>query len=103
MKQSKTGISLTPGKAKAAVPDSSTAVDSFVQAAEVRDHTYPWEEPGVRPDVERRLTVRFPEPTKLKLEYVTQKNRYSMNRFCLDAITKAIEEEFERLKKNQDG
>lgn len=81
--------------------DREKAAESFVSGAKPRNaprrtttkasKVLPWEEPYVRDDVKKLLSVRLSEPMMLKLQYVSKQTGTSMNQFSVDAISQAIE------------
>ena len=69
------------------------------QPAALQETIYPWEEARVREDVTKVYNLRFSEPYFLKLKYIAEHSPNSMQKFCLDAIEKAIDAEIRRLKR----
>ncbi len=75
-------------------------VQDFIAGAEKKTAAseYPWETPGVRPDVNKVFNLRLPEDMFLKLKYVSEnQRRRSMQSICLDAIEPYIEAELEKV------
>lgn len=62
-----------------------------------KDILYPWNEEHVRADVEKRFSLRLPEPLYLKLKYIGEL-KGSMNQFCKEILEPAIEDEIEKLE-----
>lgn len=83
-------------------------MDAFIEGAELRkpeegeaqqDTIFPWDAPEIRDDVLKLYNLRLPESYLLKLKYIAAHTPGSMQRFCLDALLPAIDEEVERLTK----
>lgn len=77
------------------------ALEVFAAAAgqppEKAREEYPWEGIGVREDVMKSFPLRMTEPVYLKLKFIAENSRYSMNSFVLEKIGAAIEEEIARI------
>jgi len=96
-----TGLKRTPTK------PAAKDMNAFIEGAEQRTSTrtqasqelFPWDEPGIRDDVLKLYNLRLPESYLLKLKYISAHTPGSMQKFCLDALLPAIDEEIERLTK----
>ena len=99
-----TGLKRTPTK------PAAKDMTAFIEGAEQRTSTegkrmqapqelFPWDEPGIRDDVLKLYNLRLPESYLLKLKYIAAHTPGSMQKFCLDALLPAIDEEIERLTK----
>lgn len=75
--------------------EKKTTVDALQQ----QKVSYPWEEQGVRDDVTKVYNLRLSEPYLLKLKYIAEHTPDSMQKFCLDVVTKAIDDKIEDLIK----
>ena len=60
------------------------------------ESSYPWEEPGVRADVFKIFNFRMNEPCFLKLKYIAEKTRKSINSICLSLVEEYIDKELEK-------
>ncbi len=61
-------------------------------------YSYPWDDLGIRDDVLKVYNLRLPEPYLLKLKYISEHTPKSMQKFCIDALLPAIDQEIEKLK-----
>ena len=61
------------------------------------DEIYPWQDPSIREDVLKIYNLRLPEPYLLKLKYIAQHTPDSMQKFCLDHLLKAIDDQVDQL------
>lgn len=92
-------MSKSPLSSRPPVPsDRDKAAARFIEGSDARlrprapgEQVYPWQEPHVREDVKKLLSVRLPEPFMLKLQYVAKRSGMSMNQLAVDAITEAVE------------
>jgi hypothetical protein len=53
----------------------------------------PWEKDGVRSDVIKTFNIRLNEPTFLKLKYLSEQTKRSINSICVSLIHKFLEDE----------
>ena len=83
-------------------------LDAFLEGAEEktksnpkaqskRKSSYPWEEDGVRDDINKVYNLRLSEPYLLKLKYIAEHTPDSMQKFCLNVITKEIDNKIKEL------
>ena len=96
------GLKRTPAK------PTSEDVSTFIEGAERHktaqgrtraSESLPWDDPDIRDDVLKLYNLRLPESYLLKLKYIAAHTPGSMQRFCLDALLPAIDEEIEQLTK----
>jgi hypothetical protein len=92
------------GLKRAPLKPADKDINAFIDGAETRKDTpeqeeHPWESPEVRDDVLKLYNLRLPESYLLKLKYIAAHTPGSMQRFCLDALLPAIDEEIDRLTK----
>lgn len=52
---------------------------------------YPWEAPGLRPDVFKVFNLRLSEPTKAKLQWLAENSPQSMHQIAVEAVETEIE------------
>lgn len=78
-------------------PPSTAPTDDEGDATGAQERTYPWEEPQVREDVKQTYPLRLPEPLHLKLKYLSEKTRRSMNELCNEAVRDLIEERLDEV------
>ena len=59
---------------------------------------YPWEEPGVTPDIIKPFVLRLKQPDKLKAEYIVQNSLdyRSLQDYCMKAILKQIDKDLKK-------
>jgi hypothetical protein len=62
--------------------------------------SYPWQAPGVTPEIIKPFVLRLKQPDKLKAEYIVKNSlEYnSLQDFYLKAIFKQIDKDLKRLK-----
>ena len=58
---------------------------------------FPWEDPMVREDVLRMVSIRLPEPEYLKLKWLCEQERYSMQQYLLNAVISHIDNNIAQL------
>ncbi len=60
----------------------------------------PWEDPGVRADIDATILVALKEPTKIKLKWLSDNNHIkSMRSFCIDELTEVVNKEVKKALK----
>ncbi len=84
-------------------------LDDFISGAEEktapkktqskRKSHYPWENTGVREDINKVYNLRLSEPYLLKLKYIAEHTPESMQKFCLNVIEKEIDKKIKELTK----
>ena len=59
---------------------------------------YPWEEPGVTPEIIKPFVLRLKQPDKLKAEYIVQNSLdyRSLQDYCMKAILKQIDKDLKK-------
>lgn len=87
-------------------PKQSQTPEQFVDEAEVlppgtptSDISYPWE--TGRPDVLKSFNLRLPEPILFQLRYIGEHTPYSMQQFCIEHLTVAIQDKIAELMGKQ--
>ncbi len=86
--------------------NKETSIDEWAANADLSAESslstpvYPWDEKGIRDDVLKVYNLRLPEAYLLKLKYIADHTPGSMQKFCMDALLPAIDQEIDRLKKN---
>lgn len=69
--------------------------DAFIDGADkpaaAADQARPWEDPALRRDVLRTFNLRLPEPTKAKLNWLSENGPESMHEIALGAVEAEIE------------
>lgn len=86
---------------------SKHSLDAFIAGAEEKTATepskhqkaYPWQEAGIRLDVNKTFNLRLPEPYLLKLKFISEQTPDSMQMFCLRVIKDAIDKKIADLTK----
>lgn len=76
---------------------SKSKVSEAITLLEDIEDVLPWEEMNVRADMKKIFSLRFNEPYMLKLQYIQRKTDKSMQKFCLEHILPAIDQEVDRL------
>ena len=83
-------------------PTQPQAPAQFVDEAEVLppdtptpNTTYPWD--AGRADVLKSFNLRLPEPILFQLRYIGEYTPYSMQQFCIEHLTEAIQEKIAEL------
>lgn len=72
--------------------------DSFIAAAGDKNRPadgYPWEAPELRSDVLKTFNLRLPEPTKAKLQWLSEHSPQSMHQIAAEAVATEIERRLE--------
>lgn len=79
-------------------PAAASQADSFIEGAEQKQQSsqaggepLPWEAPHVRQDVTKLFNLRLPEPLKMKLEWLAERDPRSMHTIALEAVEEAVE------------
>ncbi len=72
------------GEAEVLPPDTPTS-----------NTTYPWD--AGRADVLKSFNLRLPEPILFQLRYIGEYTPYSMQQFCIEHLTVAIQEKIAEL------
>lgn len=81
-------------------------LDAFLSGAEekmsprpssIQNLAYPWEQPGVRADINKPFNLRLSEPYMLKLRYISEHTPDSMQKFCLNLLQDAIDKKIKDL------
>lgn len=52
---------------------------------------YPWQAPGLRPDVLKVFNLRLSEPTKAKLQWLAENSPQSMHQIAVEAVESEID------------
>lgn len=68
-------------------------ITSKYEELSAKNHEYPWEKDGVRSDVIKVFNVRLNEPDFLKLKYLSEQKRESINFICVSLIQKFLDKE----------
>jgi hypothetical protein len=60
---------------------------------------FPWEAPGVTPEIIKPFVLRMKQPDKLKADFIVENSLEfrSLQDFCMKAIMKLIEKELKKL------
>lgn len=58
---------------------------------------YPWEQPHLRDDVTRILSVRLPEKLAIKLQWLSLQTSKSQQRYATEVLIPHIEAEVQKL------
>ncbi len=86
--------------------NKETSIDEWAANADLSTESslptsvYPWDAKEIRDDVLKVYNLRLPEAYLLKLKYIADHTPGSMQKFCMDALLPAIDQEIDRLKKN---
>jgi hypothetical protein len=72
-------------------PKSSVSVEEFMAAADVKP--LPWEDPRVRDDVMKLVSLRLSEPYILKLQWLSEQTGKTQQKLLKDLILPWIDEE----------
>ena len=67
----------------------------------VKKIQFPWEAPGVTPEIIKPFSLRIPQPDKLKVKYIVENSlEYrSIQDFFMKAILKQVEKDLKRFEK----
>jgi hypothetical protein len=83
--------------------DIEKAKEAFINEPETKvadeQDSFPWQQGGVSERVIVPFNLRFPEPIKLKLEWIVKNSLdyKSMHDLCMNAIMQKIDEELRKL------
>ena len=84
--------------------NKETSIDEWAANADLSAESspstpvYPWDAKEIRDDVLKVYNLRLPEAYLLKLKYIADHTPGSMQKFCMDALLPAIDQEIDRLK-----
>ncbi len=73
--------------------------EQFIQKANdtpAEAKTYPWEEPKVRDDVIKMVSLRLSEPYILKLQYLSEKTHKSQQELIREILLPWLDEEVKK-------
>ena len=91
---------LDPNKAAAFVAGADEPAKTSTKAIE-NEEPLPWDDPSVREDVTKVFNLRLPEPLFLKLKWLSENTpKTSMQKVCMDAVSKSVEEEVRKTLNN---
>lgn len=83
-------------------PKSQTApppAEEFIKSANDipgSNKTYPWEDPRVREDLIKMVSLRLSEPYILKLQYLSEKTRKSQQEIIREILQPYLDEEVKK-------
>ncbi|MDP4709465.1 MAG: hypothetical protein NWS20_05670 [Rickettsiaceae bacterium] len=88
-------------------PPVKKSVQDFILEAENRErvkeaidnvnHSYPWQDDQIRPDVQKVFTVRLPEEYTLKIKYLSEVTNKSQQKIVREIINAGINEALKTL------
>lgn len=58
---------------------------------------FPWEDPMVRADVQKLVSLRLPEPEYLKLKWICEQERRSMQKLIQEVVSSWIDGKVHQL------
>jgi|TARA_Y100000296_G_C5131848_1_gene235992 hypothetical protein len=67
-------------------PDVKKFLNDAGKPVEEMGKEYPWEEPGLRDDVKKKVLVTMPEKQKMKLDYIIATKPESINQLINNLI-----------------
>jgi hypothetical protein len=73
-------------------------VEDFIQAAgQQADTTFPWDDPKVRDDVMKLISLRLSEPYMLKLQWISEQTGKAQQKMLKDLVVPWIDEQVKKL------
>jgi hypothetical protein len=77
-------------------------VEEFIQAANQRaDTTFPWDDPMVRDDVMKLISLRLSEPYMLKLQWISEQTGKAQQKMLKDLVVPWIDEQVKKLSETK--
>jgi hypothetical protein len=77
---------------------SPTNVEDFIKSANTKGvNKYPWDDPKVRDDVMKLISLRLSEPYMLKLQWISEQTGKAQQKLLKDLVIPWIDEEVEKL------
>ena len=76
-------------------PPTAQSTAEFIKGAEhgkTNDKDYPWQQPHVRADVQKILSLKIQEEYILKLKYISEKTNKSQQKIARDILYNGIDE-----------
>lgn len=83
--------------AKMSLTPSKQSVDEFISAAGQAEGDYPWNDPKVREDVMKLVSLRLSEAYILKLQWISEKTGIPQQRLLRDVLLPWIDEKVAEL------
>lgn len=82
------------------VPVPQDDIEPLERKKPVKKAGYPWEAPGITPEIIKPYILRLKQPDKLKAEFIVENSlEYrSLQDFCMKAILKQIEKDLKKLE-----
>lgn len=68
------------------IPEKSGSL--FIRKTQIKE--FPWDKPNVREDLKKTFNLRLSEKDFIKLEYLSQINKESMHKICIDILIPKI-------------
>jgi hypothetical protein len=83
--------------AKMSLTPSKQSIDEFIDSAGHTESDYPWDDPKVREDVMKLVSLRLSEPYILKLQWISEKTGIPQQRLLRDWLLPLIDEKVAAL------
>lgn len=83
--------------AKMSLTPSKQTVDEFISSAGQANGDYPWDDPKVREDVMKLVSLRLSEPYILKLQWISEQTGIPQQRLLRDWLLPLIDEKVASL------
>lgn len=83
--------------AKMSLTPSKKSVDEFINAAGQTNGDMPWDDPKVREDVMKLVSLRLSEPYIIKLQWISDQTGIPQQRLLRDWLLPLIDGKIEEL------
>jgi hypothetical protein len=85
-------------KPKMSLTPTPKNVDEFISAAGQVNGELPWNDPKVREDIYKLVSLRLSEPYVLKLQWISEQTKIPQQKFLREWLLPLIDEEIERIQ-----
>ncbi len=77
---------------------SPTNVEEFIKSANTKgSNAYPWDDPKVREDVMKLISLRLSEPYMIKLQWISEQTGLAQQKMLKDLVIPWIDEQVQKL------
>jgi hypothetical protein len=83
--------------AKMSLTPSKQSVDEFINAAGQANGDKPWDDPKVREDVMKLVSLRLSEPYTMKLQWISEQTSIPQQKLLRDLVIPWIDEQVANL------
>jgi hypothetical protein len=84
-------------KPKMSLTPTPKSMDEFISAANQTNGDYPWNDPKVREDIYKLVSLRLPEPYVLKLIWISEQTKVPQQKFLREWLLPLIDQKIDEL------